>query len=546
MNTRRLTSIIATLALLCGFAAADTVKLKSGETINGNITAEDATSVTIEFAVEGTRGIKDERRIEKTEIESFRKDDPADKAWTELTKAIPSADLMSTSEYDVLTGKVDAFIAAHKTSNRAAEARRLLAALKEERAKVAAGGMKLDGVWISPEQYQREKYWVDGRIALKQMGDLAKSGRRMEALRVFEKLEASHAGTTIQAKSITEALPILKAYAASLAEAIANHPATMNQRSKVLTTLTAEEKRKTEELQNAEVAAHKARLEEDRKSGTKWLAMAAFDLDELKKTTVLVEKEIQRLSAIDTNDAPANDATLRQADQAIQEGRIETASALLAQIASQKAQSIPYIKELQNRVKAETDRAAAEKSAAEKAAQEARAAADRAERMANPAPVTPSGKKEPDPVEEGMNPVARAVAESDLGKRVAGETTPPAPPPVESTPTAPTEAAEKTPDADTPPAGEESGKAAAPDGPAAEDKKTAPVAKEAAGKSLTPVLYIIAGVLLLALVGLLVLPSLKKKPEEEDTSVLEHRKKPAQAEELLQEEEDPENPDQRA
>ena len=538
MKTRRLISIIASLTLVCGFAGADTVKLKTGETITGNITAEDATSVTIEFAVEGTRGIKDERRIEKSEIETFRKDDPADKAWAELTKAIPTADLMGTAEYDVLTGKVDAFIAAHKTSNRAAEARRLLTALKEERAQVAAGGMKLDGVWISPEQYQREKYWVDGRIALKQMGDLAKAGRRMEALRVFEKLEASHGGTTILANAVTQVVPVLKAYGASLAEAIANHPATMAQRSKVLTTLTPEERRKTGELQNAEVAAHKAKLEEDRKSGTKWLVMAAFDLEELKKASDLVEKEIQRLSTLDTSDAAATDAALRQAEQAIQEGRNDAATALLAQIPSQKAQSIPFIKELQNRVKAQVERAAAEKQAAEKAAQEAKAAADRAERMANPAPVTSGGNEEPDPVKEGMNPVAKAVSESDLGKRVAGETTPPpAPPPVDTT-TEPAEKSGESPAAAEPPASSES--------IPAENEKPAPAPKEAAGKSLTPVLYIVAGILALALIGLLVLPSLKKKPEDEDTSVLEHHKKSTEGEELVREEEDPENPEPRA
>jgi hypothetical protein len=534
MNNRRLLSIIASLALACGFAGADTVKLKTGETITGTITAEDATSVTIEFAVEGTKGIKDERRFEKSEIASFQKDDPADKAWADLTKDIPTADLLGTSDYDVLVGKVDAFLAAHRTSNRAAEARRLLAALKEERSLVAAGGMKLDGKWITPEEYQREKFWVDGRIALKQMADLAKAGRRMDALRVFEQLEASHAGTTIHAKAVTAAIPVLRAYGGSLAEAIANHPATMNQRAKVLTTLPPEEKRKTEQLQNEEVAAHKARLEEDRKSGTKWLAMAAFDLDELKKAAATVEKEIQRLSALGTGDAEEMDGTLRQVESAIQEGRIDAAKGLLAQI-SAKAQSIPYIKELQNRAQAEDARAAAEK----KAADEARAADERAKRMANQPPVDPPGNEEPDPVKEGMNPVAKAVAESDLGKRVAGETPPPPPPPVETPPTPPADepgSVVEAGDSSPPPAAESTARNEKPD--------PAPDTKEPAGKNLTPLLYVIAGVLVLALIGLLLLPSLKKKPEE-DTSVLDHRKKQAEAEELVEEEVDPEDPEVR-
>ncbi|MFM7183001.1 MAG: PTPDL family protein [Verrucomicrobiales bacterium] len=527
MNTSRLLSIVTSLALACQFAGADTVKLKSGEMFKGTITAEDATSVTIEFAVKGTKGIKDERRFEKSEIESFQKDDPADKAWAELTKDIPTADLMTTSEYDVLSGKVDAFIAAHGRSTRAAEARRLLTSLKEERAQVVGGGMKLDGAWITPEQYQREKYWVDGRIALKQMSVLAKSGRKMEALRNFEKLEASHGGTTIHAKAITEAISILKAYGASLAEAIRTQPELMNQRAKVLTTLTAEERHKTEELQAAEVAAHKAKLEADRKSGTKWLAMASFDLDELKKAADLVDKEGKRLAIIETRDAAANDSALRQADQAINEGRIDAANALLAQFTG-KAQSIPYVKELQARAKAEVDRAAA---AAKKAADDARAAT---QRQNNPPPAPPRTNEEPDPVKEGMNPVAQAVVESDLGKRVAGETTPPSPTPTETTPTPP------TPTETTPPSAVESQPSPAPTSTStAEKEKSDP--KEAAGKNFTPILYIVAGVLMLALIGLLILP--KKKQPNEDTSVLEHRKKSPQAEELEQEQEEEQNPE---
>lgn len=522
MNTHRLLTTIATLALACSFASADTVKLKSGETYKGTITAEDATSVTIEFAVEGTKGIKDERRFEKSEIASFQKDDPADKAWAEVTKEIPTADLMTTSDYDLLTAKVEAFIGAHGKSPRGAEARRLLAALKDERAQVAAGGLKLDGVWIPAEQRQREKFWVDGRIALRQMNDLAKAGRRQEALRIFEKLEATHGGTTVHEKAITEAGSILKAYAASIGEAIQAHPLTMSQRAKVLTTLTAEERRKTEVLQQAEVNEHKARLETEKKSGTKWLTMAAFDLEELKKTAELIGKEEKRLAAINTSEAASIDATLRQIDEAFNEKRVDAAATLLGQVSS-KAQSVPYIKALQDRLKTESEAAAAEK----KAADEARAAAERAQRDANPSPVSPN-IPEPDPIKEGMNPVAKAVAESDLGKRVAAQDNPT--PPAEPAPTTGEPSTVTTPEPVAEPAPAESSPG--------EVEKPSSSEKPATGKGLTPILYVVAGILLLALVGLLVLPSLKKKPEE-DTSVLEHHKKQPQ------DETDPDDPEAR-
>lgn len=518
MRTRPLISALIALALVCRFAGADTVKLKSGDTIQGTITAEDSTSVSIEF--EFAKGIKDERRIEKTEIESFSKDDPADKAWEELTKEIPTADLMSVSDYDILSAKVEKFIANHGKSTRAAEARRLLTSLKEERALVAAGGMKLDGGWISHEQYQREKYWVDGRIAFKEMCDLGKSGRKLEALRVFEKIETSYAGTTIHAKAITEGTLLLKQYGASLTEAIRNHPSYMSQRAKVLSSLIPEERQKTENLQQAEVAAHKAKIEAERKTGTKWLTMATFDLEELKKAVDLVDKEGKRLATLDTSNAVATDATLRQVDQAIHEGRINAATALLSQI-SKMSQSVPYIKELQVRVQSAVDRAAAEK----KAADDARAAAERAEREANPPPATPRETDEPDPVKEGMNPVVKAVAESDLGKLVAGETKgpepkEPVPAPAVTEPDSPTAATETS---------------------TTESEKSETGTKTTTGGSFTPILYITAGVLVLILVILLLLPSLTKKPAEEPGMPGHPKQSTPEAEDLQDE-----NPDDRA
>lgn len=507
MRTRRFIPALLTLALTCGFASADTVKLKSGETFKGKITAEDAASVTIEFEV--VKGIKDERRFEKSEIESFQKDDPADAAWEVLTKQIPTADLLGTGDYDTLIASVDKFIADHGKSMRAGEARRLLASLKEERAKVSAGGMKLDGAWITPEEYQREKYWIDGRIALKQMSDLAKAGRNTEALRTFEKIESDYGGTTIAAKAISEANTLVKRYAASVAEAIARNPEVMRQRAAVLTTLAPEERRKTEDLQKAEIASHKEKLAIERKSGTKWLTMAPFDLEELKKAADFADKETKRIATIDTSKAETTEATLRQIDLAIHEGRLEAAAGLLGQVTG-NTQGIPYLKVLQDRVKLEQTRAAE----AKKAADDARAAAERAARQANPAPVTPKANEEPDPVKEGMNPVAKAVADSELGQRVAGESPAPAAP-------SPTPAATTATEESTTPAAKETNP------PATSDSATGESGKKSAASGFTPILYVVAGVLVLVLIGLLLLPSLKKKPEE-NTSVLDHKKKQAE------------------
>ena len=421
-----------TIFLLCLTAQADTIKLKNGETIKGDILKQDDQSITIEF--EARRGIKDEKTLLQSEILGIEKDDPAEKSWLVLSKDHPTADLLSLGDYDRLIAKAETFLSTHSRGPYATKARQLIESLRAEKARVSAGDMKLDGQWISASMYQREKFWVDGTIALKRMTQSSQSNRYLEALRQYENIESTYGGTTIHAKAIGVILPMLKRYAGVVNEAIVTQPLLIKQRITRLNTLTDSDRRATEAAQIAEDTEYLAKIEEEKKSGSKWMSLSPFNLEELQNALTTIEAESARIAAIDTKDSANQENLLRQIDQAIGEGRLASANTLLTQ-ASASLKNSPYLKSLQDRVKSEVTRISEEKKISDAAMQEAA-------RLANAkSPKKPSNNTsndEPDPIKEGTSPLAKAVLGSSIGKNAnkqPGDSKTIAPENEESTPT---------------------------------------------------------------------------------------------------------------
>ena len=276
--------------------------------------------------------------------------------------------------------------------------------------------MKLGGQWITADQYQREKFWVDGSIALRKIVQSGQSGRLIEALRQYELVEAEYAGTTIHAKAIAEIKPILRKYAATIEDTILSHPQLLKQRDARLATLEPIEREATVAAQKAEEEAYLKKVEEERKSGTKWLSIDPLNLEELGKAKETVAAETARIAAIDTTGAEVREALLRQIDQAIGEGRLKSASDLVLE-ASTTLKDSPHLKALTERVKTEIARISEDKAAADAA----RIEAEKRTKAANPPPKKSSSTRDEQAKleEEMLSPVAKAVRESQLGKRVA-------------------------------------------------------------------------------------------------------------------------------
>lgn len=173
------------LAGLC--ARADTVKLKDGTSVEGEITAEDDSTVSIllEFAG-GT--ISETRHISKTDIARIARWTPAQRAEWETTRdyeALQKYQLNPVNSYQaeyydqVISNAFLAFLAKHPNSPDASNVTARIVEWKAERNLVAAGNVKFHGRWSPAAEVapQMEHEWGQ---------QLLQEGRELIARRQFE------------------------------------------------------------------------------------------------------------------------------------------------------------------------------------------------------------------------------------------------------------------------------------------------------------------------------------------------------------------------
>jgi hypothetical protein len=425
MKQRLVICLALLLAAACPAAEkpVDTLTLKSGEVLKGKIVSEeDADPVTIQY--EAAKGILDERSVPAAEVASVQRASAAQLEFQELAGILPARDLMTLADYDaLLNGKLEPFLKKHAADRLARDAKTIADTLREERARVERGDIKLGGEWIEAAAYQKEKFWIDGSIALARMAEAAAARNWSDALQQFEQIEKTYPGTSIHAQGAAGALKVLATYQAVLQEANRNLPALEERRKQGLANLVGEERARAEAAWQRERDTQRARIEEATKAGSKWPGVDPMVADDLKKTLDAIDKEIKRIGELDTAAFEANEKLLREIDAALADGRIEGAQELI-QKAGPETQRLPFFQSLRERVTAEAQRLRTEAMEAERARREASRAAEAREREEK---AEQRRKEEQEALETGTNRLgeaARDVVEGDDSKNSGGGISP--------------------------------------------------------------------------------------------------------------------------
>jgi hypothetical protein len=178
--------LILAACLLAGFCArADTVKLKDGTALEGEIVAEDDStlSLLVEFAG-GT--ITQTRHINKADIVDFTRWTPEQRAEHQVTRDYeklqkyqldPSTSYAAEYYDQVITNDFHRFLADHPNSPYASDVTERIVEWKAERDLVAAGNVKFRGRWSPAAEIapQLERAW--GQQLLQQARALISQGR---------------------------------------------------------------------------------------------------------------------------------------------------------------------------------------------------------------------------------------------------------------------------------------------------------------------------------------------------------------------------------
>ncbi len=403
--------LIRTLCLACALGLAtsilwpasmraDTVILNDGTEIEGRLIEETDAYVRLEYQVSKT--IKDIKIIQRTDIKQITKETPDSLLYAKMKEAMPPGDRLNVSDYEeLLTMYPRRFATEFPSSPLLPLVREIETQLEEEKAKVSAGSVKLDGKWVTPEEIAADPYNHQARLLAADIQALLKEGKTTEALHQFEILEAEYPYSTAIATLYAPVLKTLGTYEATIKRAIAENPPKLAAREKELASLDPQGRTVAEEAFKRDMETFHKEWEAAKALKQKWLPTNTWDKKSLDEAAKVIASEKTRIEKIDTAARGKAAALLATAFSALSGGRIEAAD-LQIKKASEAGVDSKTVADF--RAKLATAKAAADATAALEAAKNTPPP-----KVEEPAATEPPMKEEPkEPTPVAADPPAEA------------------------------------------------------------------------------------------------------------------------------------------
>lgn len=323
-------SLVLALAL-SPFLHADTFVLKDGTTLEGEIISETEEEYVIRYQV--SQGIMDNRTVAKADVESIKVTTPADDAFEAIAALVPTADRLTKADYDRMIEKqVQAFLEAFGSSKHAKKAREILATLKQEREVVAAGGLKLDGTWISPSDREANAYEIDARMVYEDAKAAAEAGQFVTALRALDKMHSDFAASQVYPDAVDLATRIFKVYGPRVEADLGRVDQLLEARKKELATLPPNEREKALSEIERKDAAYLAVIERDKAERIKWPILDIYHKAPMSDTLRTIDNETRRLENLDLSTITPAGPVYREAWMAAAAANSEKARSLKSEL----------------------------------------------------------------------------------------------------------------------------------------------------------------------------------------------------------------------
>ncbi|MCB1063026.1 MAG: hypothetical protein KDN20_08915 [Verrucomicrobiae bacterium] len=332
-------AMAVTLFFSAAFVRADTVKLKSGESLEGKIVYEGADYIKLEVAVSAT--IKDTKILPLGDIAEIIKAAPDDVALSELRKSVPAPSLMSAPAYrSLIDGGPKKFLTQFPESKHRPEVEKMLADLEAELDKVERNYIKLEGDWVSPQDRVQFSAQTESRIRSILLKRKLAQGDALGALREFEILDENFYGTPAYIEVLPSVQQLLPNFGQRLTRALQD-VAYRNEKYE-------QDKALLDEVSLAQVEAARAQeeanlkraIDKEKAAGVKWQSISENSADSLNGAISLVRSEIERLKAIDLVALKTQAEQLVKADQLIAENKLAEARKAIEEAVSQTGESI--------------------------------------------------------------------------------------------------------------------------------------------------------------------------------------------------------------
>ena len=282
------------LIALASTAWGDAITLKSGEKVQGKITAETARDVSMDVRV--SEGITDERTISRDDIASIEKT-PADEiAYLQIKNVKPLPNAFRPGTYDRQIASVQSFVNKFPESPHRAEALQTLKDFKEENQRLDKDEFKLNGKWLSRTEAGLQHYEIAAQDAFDSMNERAGARDYIAALNTFDQLEKSYPGSRAYPDAVDLARNILSALRTDVDRRL--EACRHDERERVAGVQLASEPQKSELIaaEKAEQERYNAIFESSK--SVKWPPIVPRSEKILMALQTLIPGELSRLSIL--------------------------------------------------------------------------------------------------------------------------------------------------------------------------------------------------------------------------------------------------------
>jgi hypothetical protein len=297
MKLSRLYSTLLTCVCFAGFAQADIVVLKDGKRLEGSITAENPQAIHMRYKL--TPKIWDDKDIPRTEIAEIIKQKPEELELIELKKLFPIRDLMTAEKYEqLIQDRLRPFVNRYPGTKEAAEAEKLIEEALTEKEKVVAGGIKMEGKWLTPDEAKAAQLNIKAYGLRAAMLEKEAAKDYPAALKEFDQFNSREGLASVYyPKAVEEALAILTKFDAQVEQMIKDQPALQKMRDEGINKLIEPDRSRTKSAIGREWEQWKTTYDLERKT-SKWFTPYKYDLASLKALSQAIATEKSRLAGI--------------------------------------------------------------------------------------------------------------------------------------------------------------------------------------------------------------------------------------------------------
>jgi hypothetical protein len=280
--------------LIPGLLHADSITLKNGRELKGDVINDGPDGVLIDYYVTAT--IKDQKLVSRDDIAVLRVVPPDEKAFSDLGDLSSPPGVLDTSFYDALIEKkIPEYLAKYPYSRHLGELRTALSKLEAERSRIRQGDRKIDGNWITASAIEADPYESKATIQFATIKEKAQANDPVGVLQGYELIEKTYPGARILPDAVDVAIKQLDLLESKLAQARTNYDILDKKRQKAIAMAPADQAKEIKDALDKDAALAKLSIATAQSDGSKFYPVFPNNKEALEGLQTLINVERARL-----------------------------------------------------------------------------------------------------------------------------------------------------------------------------------------------------------------------------------------------------------